>query len=913
MADHSTTEASKARSNESCQKREPDLIKEATPRGIDSGILGLQRSVGNQVVGHLLRSSEAESVQGTGRNAGPLIQAKLTVSHPHDHYEQEADRVADQVMRMHDTVSTGTTVSRQIHQPTITRKCARCNEELNRSSCSKCAEEDQLQAKSSAGQSVPSVSSGLEGRINSLRRGGTALPDSVRSNMESRFGHDFSRVRVHTGSVASETTQAVKARAFTLGSSIAFAPGQYSPGTSAGQRLLAHELTHVVQQGGANSRTNGSSSERPGVQPISRLSKSSLSRSIIQRGVAAGCYVKSMNANDIGTHVHNQIGAACAVGFPVCTPNRGIARRRRRPGRTRRTPTRPDLLRVQPGSTHAELGEIKPNSWRSGSKYSAIRAELTRKIAQYRRTNPTMTASSMTSVTFPPMPLTLDPRQTIVTLGPVSGLYFYRCIGPKAGKKKKKKQPKKKAKPKPKPKPKAKPKAKVSKKAIRKLAKPRALKKLRNKIMKGALKASRRALLKGGLKIAGKLAARFIPVVGWLLLAVDIAEAAYNISKYGLNFGGGEGGEPGGEAEGEGTQGGTAEAAGEGSAEGGTAGSGTAEGGSAEGTAEKGAAEGEKEGAEGEGTGEAEAKEGTAAEGGSTEGGESKGAEAEGGKAEGTADPDLAELSDIFDDEEVQEIVDALPLSDQLIEALKASTPEQQGLLNLMLERVKDPNAPRVTEDFFMKLLELSKDLTAEELERLSTMTRPAQGESADDILKKLKEAIAAAKQGKSGAPASDSTGKPPAKSTDKPAQEGSSGETPKTPKAGGESTGEGTSKKKKSGPAGPPVTTPRPYEGDFKGTFNFHYESGLPTNKDGALTISQGQVYEVTVRFTSAGKTYRTVVPFKVGPVGDTTVPGTRITLTSTNKVPWDVAPDGDPPFIIKVQNELVIEVVGG
>lgn len=73
---------------------------------------------------------------------------------------------------------------------------------------------------------------------------GQPLPAAVQAKMESAFGHDFSRVRVHQGSTASS----LGAVAFTRGQDIHFAPGQYSPGSRSGQQLLGHELAHVVQQ-----------------------------------------------------------------------------------------------------------------------------------------------------------------------------------------------------------------------------------------------------------------------------------------------------------------------------------------------------------------------------------------------------------------------------------------------------------------------------------------------------------------------------------------------------------------------------------------------------------------------------------------------------------------------------------------
>ena len=79
--------------------------------------------------------------------------------------------------------------------------------------------------------------------------GGKPLDAETCARMESQFGHDFSKVRVHTGEHASASAHALSASAYTIGQDIVFASGRYAPGTGEGRRLLAHELTHVVQQG----------------------------------------------------------------------------------------------------------------------------------------------------------------------------------------------------------------------------------------------------------------------------------------------------------------------------------------------------------------------------------------------------------------------------------------------------------------------------------------------------------------------------------------------------------------------------------------------------------------------------------------------------------------------------------------
>jgi outer membrane protein OmpA-like peptidoglycan-associated protein len=164
-----------------------------------------------------------------------LIQPKLRVGAPGDKYEQEADWVADQVMRM--------------PEPKLQRLCTKCNEELQRQ-----PQEAMLQAKTVSGES-PLISLNLQNRITALQGGGQPIPQAERAFFEPRFGADFSQVRVHRDQHAAETACDLNARAFTVGKDVVFGAGQYSPETSEGKKLLAHELTHVVQQGGAASRT----------------------------------------------------------------------------------------------------------------------------------------------------------------------------------------------------------------------------------------------------------------------------------------------------------------------------------------------------------------------------------------------------------------------------------------------------------------------------------------------------------------------------------------------------------------------------------------------------------------------------------------------------------------------------------
>jgi hypothetical protein len=187
-----------------------------------------------------------------GKEMAPaLFQTKPKVSQPGDQYEQEADRVAEQVMRMPGTeASQGIGVSKLAQSIPLQRSCSTCEEEVRRQPIEEeeKKEEESLQAKELPGHSL-TITPALHTRINALRGGGQSLPESTRAFMEPRFGHDFSHVRIHTDARAAKTAQAVNARAYTIGQDLVFGSGQYEPGTSEGQKLLAHELTHTIQQG----------------------------------------------------------------------------------------------------------------------------------------------------------------------------------------------------------------------------------------------------------------------------------------------------------------------------------------------------------------------------------------------------------------------------------------------------------------------------------------------------------------------------------------------------------------------------------------------------------------------------------------------------------------------------------------
>ncbi|PSN76555.1 hypothetical protein C8B47_26695 [filamentous cyanobacterium CCP4] len=166
------------------------------------------------------------------------VQAKLTIGQPGDKYEREADQTAAQVMRMADP---------QVEDP------LKAEEPLETETAA-----PQVQQKGKGGK--PNSMANLQGRLNQRSRKGSPLPKTVQSFMEPRFGQDFSQVRVHTDSSAVQMNKDLGAQAFTHGNDIYFNQGKYSPGSSGGRELLAHELTHTIQQTGgirAKSLTKG--------------------------------------------------------------------------------------------------------------------------------------------------------------------------------------------------------------------------------------------------------------------------------------------------------------------------------------------------------------------------------------------------------------------------------------------------------------------------------------------------------------------------------------------------------------------------------------------------------------------------------------------------------------------------------
>jgi hypothetical protein len=180
------------------------------------------------------------------------LQAKLAIGAPGDKYEQEADTVASQVVQQINLP--------QAQQKSLQREAMPEEEDemmmkpldIQREEIPE--EEDELMMKPLMQRQADGggmASADLEASIAGVRGKGQPLSEGVRGSMEQAFGADFSGVRVHADADSHQLNQAIQARAFTTGQDIFFRQGEYQPDNQGGQELLAHELTHVVQQNGS--------------------------------------------------------------------------------------------------------------------------------------------------------------------------------------------------------------------------------------------------------------------------------------------------------------------------------------------------------------------------------------------------------------------------------------------------------------------------------------------------------------------------------------------------------------------------------------------------------------------------------------------------------------------------------------
>lgn len=264
-----------------------------------NNILAMQRALGNQAV-------------------NGIIQAKLSVGSVHNQFEQEADRLAEQV-------TSGSTLNRQEKLTStkgISRRAGQAPEPQ-----SPISEDSSFEAKES-----------VERRIKSRQGAGHTLPDDTRRFMESKFGTDLSQVRIHTGHEAGEISQELNAEAFTHGRDIYMAEGRYKPHSQGGQRLLAHEITHVIQQGG----TTGTQATP---QLVQRVLGAHRTKGDEERRWASpsGPRTEPTSTALLGTHRTQQVGAQAGSRRAQASPLLGVPSISQDPQRYA------DWLRTHPG------------------------------------------------------------------------------------------------------------------------------------------------------------------------------------------------------------------------------------------------------------------------------------------------------------------------------------------------------------------------------------------------------------------------------------------------------------------------------------------------------------------------------------------------------------------------------------
>jgi len=186
----------------------------------------------------------------------PALQRKPVLGKPNDAFEQEADRVADAVAEGRHAPTTSAGIN------ALQRKCGNCEKEekvqatfftqtdsVQRQSKNDEKEEQEAIQANPATNGSAAVSDSFASQLSSSSGSGSTLPKAVQAKMSNHIGADFSNVRIHTNSQAAKMSQSIQAKAFTHGSDIYFNQGQYNPQSPEGQRLLAHELAHTVQQG----------------------------------------------------------------------------------------------------------------------------------------------------------------------------------------------------------------------------------------------------------------------------------------------------------------------------------------------------------------------------------------------------------------------------------------------------------------------------------------------------------------------------------------------------------------------------------------------------------------------------------------------------------------------------------------
>ena len=259
------------------QAHEHDLVRKTAHRSAETApdptpdvnpLSRLQRMIGNRAVQRLMMPD------------GTPIQTKMTVTASNDAYEAEADAVAEQVVQKMQAPGVQREAEEdELQAKRMVQREAEEDELQAKRMVQREAEEDELQAKRSIQREAEGAESedeelmakriqrsstdmmgsfdvgqDFEKQLSTARGGGKSLDASLQAKMGDAMGADFSGVRVHEDSASDSLNSSIQARAFTTGSDIFFKQGEYNPSSTEGQKLLAHELTHTVQQGAVSAK-----------------------------------------------------------------------------------------------------------------------------------------------------------------------------------------------------------------------------------------------------------------------------------------------------------------------------------------------------------------------------------------------------------------------------------------------------------------------------------------------------------------------------------------------------------------------------------------------------------------------------------------------------------------------------------
>jgi len=312
------------------------------------------------------------------------VQRKLTVGSSDDPLEYEADRMADKVMQMPE-------------QNFIQRKCTECEEE------------EKAQLKPLASSITPFIqakgadsgiaSENVSQKINSTKGSGSKMDSNTKSFMESRFGADFSNVKIHTGNYAVQMSGGLNAQAFTVGNDIYFNSGKYNTVSESGKHLLAHELTHTLQQG------NGENT----FLKIQRF---------LSTEPAGGCGICYGLPRNAGIAAHQLIQTEFEIMYPLGLVEFPISSPTDDNGRL-------DLAIATP--TGLEIGEIKPANEEG---YANGITDIAFYLAALSAAFPSITIRPLTRLIPPIIFPSLSPNcptQMLYVNPPVSGVYGYWC------------------------------------------------------------------------------------------------------------------------------------------------------------------------------------------------------------------------------------------------------------------------------------------------------------------------------------------------------------------------------------------------------------------------------------------------------------------------------------------------------